>query len=530
MSSRSRAGRGCRAGRAFRSPPGATRSAGEPRAVQPAGRGQRPGRRDAGQERTVLPLLAERVFGLHGYTTALTFIVAFGLTKAATNFFAGTLADRYGRKPVLVAGWLVAVPVPLLLIWAPTWGWVVSANVLLGVSQGLTWSITVIMKIDLAGPERRGLAMGLNEASGYLAVAATALATGYLAAAYGLRPAPFLLGLAFAALGLSTTLVSETREHAHAEVARHLVRTDGRRPGLPAALSTGQVAVLTSVRDRALSAVSQAGLVNNLNDGLAWGLFPLLFAAAHLSVARIGVLAALYPAVWGLGQLVTGAASDRLGRKWLIAAGMWLQAAALALFAAVSSFWPWAAAAVLLGAGTALVYPTLLAAVGDVAHPAWRPGRSGSTGSGGTPGSPSGRWSPGFSPTPTGCGPRSPSSRPLPPRPVWWSRSGCTRPCRPHRQQGHRFAAEQDRGRRGRGRSPNSRPPGTTASATCQATVRPRAGSGGVIGGRPGAVRRRPVSAAGTGGAGRAPGPRRWDREPVSRGVGPEQLEGGGLA
>lgn len=327
-----------------------------------------------GQERTVLPLLAERVFGLHGYTTALTFIVAFGLTKAATNFFAGTLADRYGRKPVLVAGWLVAVPVPLLLIWAPTWGWVVSANVLLGVSQGLTWSITVIMKIDLAGPERRGLAMGLNEASGYLAVAATALATGYLAAAYGLRPAPFLLGLAFAALGLglSTTLVSETREHAHAEVARHLVRTDGRRPGLPAALSTGQVAVLTSVRDRALSAVSQAGLVNNLNDGLAWGLFPLLFAAAHLSVARIGVLAALYPAVWGLGQLVTGAASDRLGRKWLIAAGMWLQAAALALFAAVSSFWPWAAAAVLLGAGTALVYPTLLAAVGDVAHPAWR--------------------------------------------------------------------------------------------------------------------------------------------------------------
>ena len=327
-----------------------------------------------GQERTVLPLLAERVFGLRGYTTALTFILAFGLTKAVTNFFAGTLADRYGRKPVLVAGWLVAVPVPLLLIWAPSWGWVVAANVLLGVSQGLTWSITVIMKIDLAGPDRRGLAMGLTEASGYLAVAATALATGYLAAAYGLRPAPFYLGLAFAALGLglSTAVVRETRAHAQAEAARHVVRTDGPRGGLPADLSTGQVAVLTSVRDRALSAVSQAGLVNNLNDGLAWGLFPLLFAGAGLSVSRIGVLAALYPAVWGLGQLVTGAASDRLGRKWLIVGGMLLQGAALAVFASVSRFWLWAVAAVLLGAGTALVYPTLLAAVGDVAHPAWR--------------------------------------------------------------------------------------------------------------------------------------------------------------
>ncbi len=327
-----------------------------------------------GQERTVLPLLAERVFGLRGYTTALTFILAFGLTKAITNFFAGTLADRYGRKPVLVAGWLLAAPVPLVLIWAPTWGWVVAANVLLGVSQGLTWSITVIMKIDLAGPERRGLAMGLNEAAGYGAVAVTALATGYLAAAYGLRPAPFFLGLAFAALGLglSTAVVRETLGHVHAEADRPVVRIDGLRPGPPADLTTGQVALLTSVGDRALSAVSQAGLVNNLNDGLAWGLFPLLFADAGLSVARIGVLAALYPAVWGLGQLVTGAASDRLGRKRLIVAGMLLQAAALALFAAVSSFWPWAAAAVLLGAGTALVYPILLAAVGDVAHPAWR--------------------------------------------------------------------------------------------------------------------------------------------------------------
>ena len=327
-----------------------------------------------GQERTVVPLLGERVFGLHGYTAGLAFILVFGLAKAATNYFAGTWSDRFGRKPVLVAGWLVAVPVPLLLIWAPSWTWVIVANVLLGISQGLTWSTTVVMKIDLVGPARRGFAMGLNEAAGYGAVAVTALATGYLADAYGLRPAPFLLGLAFAALGLglSTLAVKETREHARLEAAGHVARADRKHDHLHAELTDRQVFTQTSFREPALSSASQAGLVNNLNDGLAWGLFPILFAAADLSVAKIGVLAAIYPAVWGAGQLFTGALSDRWGRKWFITSGMWLQAVALGVIALGDGFAVWAFAAVLLGAGTALVYPTLLASIGDVAHPAWR--------------------------------------------------------------------------------------------------------------------------------------------------------------
>jgi len=327
-----------------------------------------------GQERTVLPLLAQTVFGLTAHTAALTFILAFGLAKAAANYAAGTWSDRYGRKPVLVLGWVIALPVPLLLIWSPTWAWVVFANVLLGVSQGLTWSTTVIMKIDLVGPRRRGLAMGLNEAAGYSAVAVTALATGYLAAIYGLRPEPFYLGVAYAALGLglSTLAVRETRDHAHLETRRHVPRSDGRHDHLHDRLSPRQVFAQTSVREPALSSASQAGLINNLNDGLAWGLFPVLFAAAGLSVVRVGILAALYPAVWGLGQLATGALSDRWGRKPLIVAGMWTQAAALAWVASADSFPAWAFAAVLLGAGTAMVYPTLLAVIGDVAHPAWR--------------------------------------------------------------------------------------------------------------------------------------------------------------
>jgi MFS family permease len=318
-----------------------------------------------GQERTVLPLLAERVFQLSAYTAVLTYIVAFGATKAITNFFAGTLSDRYGRKPVLVAGWLIALPVPALLIWGPSWDWIIFANVLLGINQGLTWSTTVIMKIDLVGPHRRGLAMGLNEASGYLALAGTAMATGAIAAHAGLRPQPFLLGVAYAALGLglSSLAVRETREHARAEATSHGPRLD---------LSTRQIARRTSLTEPALSAASQAGMVNNLNDALAWGIFPLLFAAHGLSISQIGVLAALYPAVWGAGQLVTGWYSDHVGRKHLITAGMLTQAAAIALVALGTTFATWAIAQVLLGVGTALVYPTLLAVIGDVAHPAWR--------------------------------------------------------------------------------------------------------------------------------------------------------------
>ena len=323
-----------------------------------------------GQERTVLPLLAKNEFGLTAFTASLTFIVAFGAVKAITNFFAGTLSDRHGRKPVLIAGWLIGLPIPFIIIWAPTWGWIVFANVLLGINQGLTWSTTVIMKIDLAGPKQRGFAMGLNEAAGYGAVAVTALATGYIAQHAGLRPEPFFLGIAYVGLGLGISFffVKETRAHAHYEASNRATTNDTHKQSL----STKEIFILTSFRDKALSSCSQAGLVNNLNDGLAWGLFPIFFLAAGLSISRIGILAALYPAVWGLGQLYTGALSDRIGRKPLIVGGMIVQALAIAWIGATSSFTTWAVGAVLLGAGTAMVYPTLLAAIGDVANPTWR--------------------------------------------------------------------------------------------------------------------------------------------------------------
>jgi MFS family permease len=320
-----------------------------------------------GQERTVLPLLAERTFGLTAFTATTSFVVAFGATKALTNLATGALTDRIGRKPILVAGWLIGIPVPLLLIWAPSWGWVIVANVLLGMNQGMTWSTTVIMKIDLVGPSRRGLALGLNEAAGYGALSLTALITGEIAARHGLRPEPFYLGIAFVALGvgLSTVFVRETLGHAHLEAATTTSvgdRDDGLRV----------VFARATWQDPSLSAISQAGLINNAVDGLAWGILPLLFAAEGLSVGRIGVLAALYPGVWCVGQLFTGAWSDRAGRKPLIVAGMVFQGAALALMASADAFELWAVGAVLIGVGTALVYPTLIAAVGDVAHPHWR--------------------------------------------------------------------------------------------------------------------------------------------------------------
>jgi MFS family permease len=319
-----------------------------------------------GLERSILPAIAEQEFQLAARTAVLSFIVVFGVTKAVTNYLAGRWSDQVGRRVVLVAGWLVAAPVPFLLMWAPTWGWVLLANALLGVSQGLTWSTTVIMKIDLAGPERRGLAMGLNEFAGYLAVALSALATGYVASRWGLRPEPFYLGVGFVLVGLalSAVLVRETHAHARLEARNHLAHD--------AAPSQREIFLRTSFTDRELSSVSQAGLVNNLNDGMAWGLFPLFFAGSGMSLLQIGWLAAIYPAVWGAGQLLTGALSDRIGRKWLIAGGMWVQAAGIAVIVLSAGFPGFASGGALLGAGTAMVYPTLLAAIGDVAHPAWR--------------------------------------------------------------------------------------------------------------------------------------------------------------
>jgi MFS family permease len=319
-----------------------------------------------GLERSILPAIAEQEFGIAARTALLSFIVAFGITKAATNYLAGRLADRFGRKRILVLGWLVALPVPLLLMHAPSWDWIVGANVLLGISQGLTWSVTVIMKIDLAGPKQRGLAMGLNEFAGYAALAVSALATAAIAERVGLRPEPFYLGIAFVLLGLllSVFAVRETRGH----VALESAATESNE--MPP--SQAEVFRRTTFTDRDLSSATQAGLVNNLNDGMAWGLFPLWFAARDMSLEQIGILAAAYPATSSIVQLATGAWSDRIGRKWLIAAGMWVQAAGIAIVLVADGMSEALLGALLLGIGTAMVYPTLLAAIGDVTHPTWR--------------------------------------------------------------------------------------------------------------------------------------------------------------
>lgn len=320
-----------------------------------------------GLERSMLPLVAEREFQVSTRAALLAFIAVFGIAKAVTNYGAGRASDRFGRRHVLIAGWVAAVPVPFMLMWAPAWHWIVAANALLGVSQGLTWSTTIIMKIDLAGSARRGLAMGLNEFAGYIAVAGSALATGWIAAQYGLRPYPFCLGLGYVAAGLllSIAVVRDTTSHVTLEAALAPL-ADRHVP------SHREVFARTTWRNPTLASASQAGLVNNLNDGLAWGLFPLVFAASGLDLARIGILAAIYPATWGLGQLVTGAAADRVGRKPLIVWGMALQAVGIGMTAIATTFAGFAWGAVLLGAGTAMVYPALLAVVGDVAHPTWR--------------------------------------------------------------------------------------------------------------------------------------------------------------
>jgi MFS family permease len=317
-----------------------------------------------GLERTVLPLIGEDDFGLESKSAILTFIVAFGATKACTNLAAGALADRLGRRRLLVLGWALAVPVPVLIGIAPSWGWIVVANLFLGASQGLAWSMTVVMKIDLVGPRRRGLALGLNESAGYLGVAAAAFVTGALAASIAPRTLVWVGGLVLAVAGLllSVVLVRDTREHVAVEQRDH-----GHAEG---AKRFRAAFVDASLRDPVLRACSQAGLVNNLNDALAWGLAPLFLAAHGASVREIGVVASVYPAVWGAGQLATGWLSDHVGRKPLIVLGMLLQGLALALLAwGDGAFTPSLAAAVLLGAGTAMVYPTLIAAVSDAVQP-----------------------------------------------------------------------------------------------------------------------------------------------------------------
>ena len=316
-----------------------------------------------GLERSVLPLIAEREFGIASRTAIVSFVAAFGLAKAVSNLLAGHLSGRFTRRRVLIVGWLVGIPVPLMLIWAPAWSWIVVANVLLGVNQGLTWSMTVNMKIDLVGPRRRGLALGINEASGYLAVGAAALVFGLIAERVGLRPEPFYLGIGVVALGLglSAILVRDTAAHLALETRAHPIA------GWPSSLRRSFAE--TTWRRSDLFALSQAGFVNNLNDGLAWALLPLFFAARGLSLGEIAVLTAAYPAVWGSLQMLTGWASDVVGRRPLIASGMIVQGAAIAAIGFAGSFLPWLAGAIVLGVGTALVYPTLLAAVGDIVHP-----------------------------------------------------------------------------------------------------------------------------------------------------------------
>jgi MFS family permease len=320
-----------------------------------------------GLERTVVPLIGSETFHLASASIITGFIVSFGVVKGLTNLISGQLAESWGRKRTLVLGWAIGLPVPFMLMWAPSWGWVIAANALLGINQGLAWSMTVLMKIDLVGPKSRGLAVGLNEFAGYFAVGLTAYLTGWIAARWGLRPSPFYLGIGYAALGfgLSALIVRDTGAH-----VRHEVHAHGH--GAAEALKFWGVFRRTSFGDSRLFAACQAGLVNNLKDGMVWGLFPLFFVANGLGVERIGVLKAVYPACWGILQIVTGPLSDRIGRRGLVGWGLSLQAAALAVTALTGNFAWWLPASALLGVGTAMVYPTLIAAISDAAHPAMR--------------------------------------------------------------------------------------------------------------------------------------------------------------
>ena len=320
-----------------------------------------------GLERSILPEIAEEEFGIAAKTAILSFIIVFGITKAITNYYTGKLANKYGRKNLLVAGWVVAVPIPFILMTAPDWNWIIAANILLGINQGLAWSSTVVMKIDLVGEKQRGLAMGLNESAGYVAVAATAFATGWIAGNYGLRPYPFYLGIALVAAGLfgSLFLIKDTRGHVEKETV------DNSIPKLK------NIFWETTWKNKNLGSVSQAGLVNNLNDGMVWGLFPILLANKGFSLEQIGVIVAVYPAVWGFGQLLTGKMADIFFKKKLLYLGMLLQAIALVFFIEAQTLFHYIFLSAILGWGTAMVYPTFLATVAQHTHPYDRAGSIG---------------------------------------------------------------------------------------------------------------------------------------------------------
>jgi MFS family permease len=319
-----------------------------------------------GLERSILPVLAEEEFGIASKTLAVSFIATFGLTKALSNLFAGRLSERFSRRSILITGWLFGLPVPFLIIVAPAWGWIVAANTLLGVNQGLTWSMTVNMKVDLVGPQRRGLALGFNEAAGYVAVGVAALFAGVIAERFGFRPEPWYLGIAFASAGLALTVlfVKDTAPFVRLESAA--VGAAAQPPSLARSFARG------TWKDLHLAGISQAGFVNNLNDALAWGILPLFFASRGLSLDRIAILAAVYPLMWGGLQLATGWLSDVAGRKPLIVMGMLLQAVAIAAIGLADEFALWLLALICLGLGTAMVYPALLAATGDAVHPGER--------------------------------------------------------------------------------------------------------------------------------------------------------------
>jgi MFS family permease len=319
-----------------------------------------------GLERTVVPLIADDEFALTSVSVTLTFIISFGIVKALANLFAGRNADRIGRKPLLVAGWLIGLPVPLIIIWAPTWSWIVFANILLGINQGLCWSSAVIMKVDLVGPVGRGRATGLNEFAGYLAMALSTAAAGSIAAQTALRPDPFYLGIVFAISGLILSLffARETRGYALQEAAQHHQPAEK--------LSFRSIFWRVSWQDKAFFSLSQGGLVNNLNDVVIWGLLPLLAVRAGISVAEAAAVGGTYLGVWGISQLFTGALSDRIGRKPLVTGGLWVQSIGIVLLATGADASSWLMAALVMGLGTGMVYPTLLAAVSDLAHPTWR--------------------------------------------------------------------------------------------------------------------------------------------------------------